>query len=61
MLLIGESRLVVSDEVKGVARRRQVGSGKTNASESLMMCRNENLASKPGRLFGPGMDLAGER
>jgi len=39
----------------------QVGVRKMNVSESLMMCRNENVALKPARVFGPGMSVAGER
>ena len=40
---------------------RQVGTGKASASEPLWTCRNKQLTSKPGRLNGPGMSLAGAR
>jgi hypothetical protein len=38
-----------------------VGTGKASASEPLTTCRNKQMASKPGRLNGPGMSLAGAR
>ena len=50
--------VVVSDEEKAQVMR-QVGTGKTSASEPLSKCRNHYSASKPGRCLGPGMSLAG--
>jgi len=38
-----------------------VGIGKASASESLLTCRNLEVASKPGRGRGFGMSLAGVR
>ena len=40
---------------------RQVGTGKASVSEPLTTCRNKQMTSKPGRLNGPGMSLAGAR
>jgi hypothetical protein len=39
--------VVVSDEEKAQVMR-QVGTGKASASEPLMMCRDQYVASKPG-------------
>lgn len=51
--------VVVSDEEKASARR-QIGTRKTNASESLLTCRkNLQTASEPGCHSNPGMSLAG--
>jgi hypothetical protein len=52
--------VVVSDEEKA-HRMRQVGIGKASASEPLMTCRDQQLASKPGYPSSPGMSLAGAR
>jgi len=52
--------VVVSVEEKAQVMR-QVGIGKANASEPLMTCRNKQLTSKPERLNGAGMSLAGAR
>jgi hypothetical protein len=38
-----------------------VGTGKASASDPLLTCRNKQLTSKPGRLNGAGMSLAGAR
>jgi hypothetical protein len=52
--------VVVSVEEKA-SKRRQVGTGKASESEPLTKCRNKQLTSKPGRLKGAGMSLAGSR
>lgn len=52
--------VVVSVEEKASVRR-QVGIGKASESEPLTTCRNKQLTSKPGRLNGAGMSLAGAR
>ena len=39
----------------------QVGTGKASVSEPLLTCRNKKMTSKPGRLNGAGMSLAGAR
>ena len=52
--------VVVSVEEKAHVMR-QVGTGKASVSEPLMTCRNKQLTSKPGRLNGAGMSLAGAR
>ena len=52
--------VVVSDEEKAQVMG-QVGIGKASVSEPLMTCRNKELTSKPGRLKGAGMSLAGAR
>jgi hypothetical protein len=52
--------VVVSVEEKA-SERRQVGIGKASESEPLTTCRNKQLTSKPGRLNGAGMSLAGAR
>lgn len=52
--------VVVSVEEKAQVMR-QVGIGKASVSEPLLTCRNKQLTSKPGRLNGAGMSLAGAR
>ena len=52
--------VVVSVEEKAQVMR-QVGTGKASVSEPLTTCRNKQLTSKPGRLNGAGMSLAGAR
>jgi hypothetical protein len=52
--------VVVSVEEKAHVMR-QVGTGKASASEPLMTCRNKKMTSKPERLNGAGMSLAGAR
>ena len=49
--------VVVSDEEKAPVRR-QAGTGKASASESLLTCRNPKTTSKPGCFGDPGMSLA---
>jgi hypothetical protein len=51
--------VVVNDEEKA-SRRRQMGIRKTNASESLMTCRNGNRWHRNRGVFlAPGKSLAG--
>jgi hypothetical protein len=49
---------VVSDEEKARRIRRQVGTRKTIAVDASLL---NQVASKPERLFGSGMSLAGAR
>ena len=49
--------VVVSDEEKA-PERRQAGTGKASASESLLTCRNPKTTSKPGCFGYLGMSLA---
>jgi hypothetical protein len=50
--------VVVSDEEKAHVMR-QVGIGKASASEPLMTCRDQEVASKPGHPNSPETSLAG--
>jgi hypothetical protein len=52
--------VVVSDEEKAHVMR-QVGTGKTNASEPLVKRRDFKMTPKPGSIRVPGMSLAGAR
>src|SRR5262249_8183171 len=58
-MLLWSRAMVVSDSGKGATRSRQVGAGKTNASEPLRKCRNSRSMSKPGSGGCPGIS-AGE-
>ncbi|HEX2027963.1 MAG TPA: hypothetical protein VHF25_08195 [Nitriliruptorales bacterium] len=49
--------VVVSDEEKAHGMR-QVGIGKTSASEPLVKRREDKVTSKPGSIMVPGMSLA---
>ena len=49
--------VVVSDEEKA-SGRRQAGTGKASASESLLTCRNSKTTSKPECFGDSGMSLA---
>jgi hypothetical protein len=50
--------VVVSDEEKAQVMR-QVGIGKTSASEPLLKCRNVSWYRNRGEHLDPGMSLAG--
>jgi hypothetical protein len=52
--------VVVSDEEKALLRC-QVGIRKASGSDSLLTCRNLEMASEPGCQCDPGMSLAGAR
>ena len=54
-MLLWSRAMVVSDSGKGATRSRQVGAGKTNASEPLRKCRNSRSMSKPGSGGCPGI------
>ena len=49
--------VVVSDEERRPLRR-QAGTGKASASESLLTCRNSKTTSEPGCFGDSGMSLA---